>query len=253
MGVEDQKEEREVLESIFPEEITGTCHELQSTENYETHIPPDISDTSYRISVALDQPADFHDETAEPPVILLNVTYPETYPDVGPHLDITAPPNAPKHPLLDIAEDKAMLLDGLQPTIEESLGMAMVFTLVSMLKELAEQLMADRQRQHDEVREMAVRQKEEEENRKFYGTKVTKEKFLEWQANFKEELAEKARQQREEEEAEEKKKGGAKAAAKADEKKLTGKQLWERGLAGKEVEIDGEDLTEGVEELKVGA
>lgn len=146
-----------------------------------------------------------------------------------------------------------MLLDGLQPTIEESLGMAMVFTLVSTLKELAEQLMADRQRQQDEVRDMAVRQKEEEENRKFYGTKVTKEKFLEWQANFKEEMAEKARMQREEEEADEKKKGGVKGAGKTDEKKLTGRQLWERGLVGKEVDIDGEDLTEGIKDLKVGA
>lgn len=146
-----------------------------------------------------------------------------------------------------------MLLDGLTTTIEESLGMAMIFTIVSTLKELAEQLMADRQRQHDEVRDMAVRKAEEEANRKFYGTKVTKERFLEWHAKFKAEMEEKARIQREEEEAEEKKKGGAKAATKLDEKRMTGRQLWEKGLAGKEVDIDGEDLTEGVKELKVGA
>lgn len=215
--------------------------------------PLDISDTSYRISISLDQPADFHDESVEPAIILLSVTYPDTYPDVGPHLDITAPPSAPKHPLLDVAEDKTMLLDGLASTIEESLGMAMVFTVVSTLKELAEQLMADRQRQHDEVRDMAVRKAEEEANRKFYGTKVTKERFLEWHAKFKVEMEEKARIQREEEEAEDKKKGGAKPSNKAEEKRLSGKQLFQRGLAGKEVDIEGEDLTEGVKELKVGA
>lgn len=219
----------------------------------EPHTPPDISDTSYRISITLDQPVDFHDESVEPAVILLNVTYPETYPDVGPHLDITAPRNAPKHPLLDVAEDKTVLLEGLAPTIAESLGMAMVFTLVSMLRELAELLMADRQRQQDEVRDMAARKAEEEANRKFYGTKVTKERFLEWQAKFKKESEERARIQREEEEADDKKKGASKASAKADEKRMSGRQLWERGLAGKEVDIDGEDLTESVKELKVSA
>jgi hypothetical protein len=181
------------------------------------------------------------------------VAYPEAYPDVGPHLELSVPPGAPKHPLIDVAEDKTVLLEGLEPTIEESLGIAMVFTLVSTLKEQAEQLMADRQKQENEVHETAARKKEEEENRKFYGTKVTAEKFLEWQAKFKEEMAEKVRIQREEAEAEDKKKGGPKGPGKVDEKKLTGKQLWEQGLAGNEVEIEGEDLTEGVKELKVGA
>lgn len=131
--------------------------------------------------------------------------------------------------------------------------MAMIFTLVSALKEAAEQLMVDRQKQKNEVQEMAVRKAEEEENRKFFGTKVTKERFIEWQGKFKKEMEEKARLKREEEEAEEKKKGGAKAASRNDEKKMSGKELWEKGLAGKEVDVDGEDLAEGVKEIKVGA
>lgn len=47
MGREEQKEEREVLDSIFPDEIT------------------DVSDTEYRIEVKLDLPAG-DDEDAEP-------------------------------------------------------------------------------------------------------------------------------------------------------------------------------------------
>ncbi|RMZ79695.1 hypothetical protein DV738_g3214, partial [Chaetothyriales sp. CBS 135597] len=119
MGVDEQKEEREVLESIFPDEIT------------------DLSDTSYRLSISLDVPNEAGDDgdPTDPPVILLNVTYPESYPEVAPHLDISSPSNAPKHPFLDVASDKAALLDGLQPSIEESLGMAMIFTLVTTLKE----------------------------------------------------------------------------------------------------------------------
>lgn len=153
-----------------------------------------------------------------------------------------------------MADDKAGLLEALEPAIEESLGMAMVFTLVSTVKEAAEQLMSDRQRRQDEVTQQAARKAEEEENRKFYGTKVTGERFLEWQAKFKAEMEEKERLKREEEEAEEKKKGGARGvAARSDEKKMTGRELWEKGLAGKEVDLEGDDLLDGVKELKVGA
>ncbi|EXJ58847.1 hypothetical protein A1O7_06277 [Cladophialophora yegresii CBS 114405] len=231
MGIEEQKEEREVLDSIFPDEITDT------------------SDNAYRITITLDIPGDGHDEDAEPPVLWLNVAYPDAYPDVGPHLDISAPPNAPKHPQLDLGEDKAQLLDTLQPTIEDNLGMAMVFTLVTTLKEAAEVLISDRIRQADEAREILVREKEEEENRKFHGTLVNRERFLEWRERFRREMEEKERKAREEEEAEEKKKRGGKP----EEKRLTGKQLWERGLVGKgdEEDLDGEDAVAAVGKLKV--
>ena len=82
MGREEQVEEREVLDSIFPEEIT------------------DISETEYRISMALDVPT-LGDEDEEQPVIQLSVRYGEAYPDEAPTLDITAPPNAARHDLLE--------------------------------------------------------------------------------------------------------------------------------------------------------
>jgi len=232
MGIDEQKEEREVLDSIFPDEIQ------------------DISDTAYRISISLDLPSNA-EPLDEPFVILLNVSYPEAYPDVAPNLDVTIPHDAPRHPLLDVMADKPQLLDSLRSTIEESLGMAMVFTLVTTLKDSAETLMADRQRQEEEIRDVAVREKEQEENRKFEGEKVTREKFLEWREKFKKEMEEKDRLQREEEEAEMKGKRGIRV----EEKKLTGRQLWERGLIGKvdEAEAEAEDIVEGTEKLKVGA
>lgn len=231
MGVEDQREEREVLDSIFPDEIQ------------------DISDTAYRVSVTLDPPSGTELEDDEPLIILLNVSYPDSYPDVAPNLDITFPPNASRHPLLDIASDKAQLLDSLASTIEDSLGMAMVFTLVTTLKDSAETLMADRARQEQEIKDVAQRAKEEEENRKFHGEKVTREKFLEWREKFKKQMEEKERLKREEEDAELKGK-----RVKVDEKKLSGRQLWERGLVGK-VDDDGEidGIVDGTEKLKVEA
>ncbi|PWY76885.1 RWD domain protein [Aspergillus eucalypticola CBS 122712] len=234
MGREDQIEEREVLDSIFPEEIT------------------DLSDTSYRISIALDAPENDVEET-EQPVLLLQVTYPADYPDVAPELELSAPPNAPKHPRLDISEDRDRLLETLQPTIEENMGMAMVFTLVSALKESAEELMAERVHAVHAEKEMEAKKAEEEENRKFQGTAVNRETFLEWRDKFIKEMEEEEKRKREEKEAEEKKatkKGPAK-----EEKKLTGKQLWERGLAGgADFDEDEEDgIPAAVENMKIAA
>lgn len=141
----------------------------------------------------------------------------------------------------DFQEDKANLLESLQPTIEENMGMAMVFTLVSTVKDGAEMLIAERQQAEQAIKEVARAKAEEEENRKFHGTPVTRETFLEWSRKFKEELVEAERRRKEEQEAEDKKRRGAK-----DEVKLTGKQLWERGLVGKIEEDEGEDGLEGM-------
>lgn len=229
MGREEQKEEREVLDSIFPDEIQ------------------DISDTEYRITIVLDTPKEADDDS-QGPTIILNVKYPDSYPDEAPYLDITQPPNASKHEHLDIQEDKARLLEALQPTIEESVGMAMVFTLVSTLKDAAELLISERQNAVQALKDMEARKAEEEENRKFEGEKVTRESFLAWQEKFKKEMEEEAARRQAEQEAEDKRK-----KIKA-EVKLTGKQLWEQGLTGKtaEEDEDGEDaILDGMKQVKV--
>ncbi|EAS36285.1 RWD repeat protein [Coccidioides immitis RS] len=217
MGRADQEEERETLKSIFPDEIT------------------DISEHTYRISIVLD--VSHHGEDySDPPVLILQVTYPEDYPDVAPHLEISAPPNAPKYPHLDIQEDRDRLLESLQTTIEENLGMQMIFTLVDMLKEGAELLISERREAIQALKEFEAAKAEEEENRKFQGEAVTRESFLAWRENFQKEIEEEEKRKQEEREAEEKKKKGATK----EPKKLTGKQLWERGLAGK-ADYDEED------------
>ncbi|EMD00821.1 hypothetical protein BAUCODRAFT_61936 [Baudoinia panamericana UAMH 10762] len=229
MGRDEQQEEREVLDSIFPDEIQ------------------DISESEYRITITLDVRKDEEDE---PDIaIILNVRYPEAYPDEAPHLDITQPPNAPKYAHLDIQEDKARLLEALQPTVEENLGIAMIFTLVSTLKDSAELLVSERQAAIQAQKDILVAKAEEEENRKFEGEKVTRETFLAWREGFKKEMEEEKARRAAEMEAEERKKRGGKL----EEKKLTGRQLWEMGLAGKTVEEEeeGEDGLEGMQRLKV--
>ena len=181
--------------------------------------------------------------------ILLHVSYPDAYPEVAPELDVSSPPNASKYPLLDVAEDKSRLLDALQESIEESMGMAMIFTLVSTLKDAAELIISERQAAVQALEDVEKAKVEEEENRKFHGTAVTRESFLEWRERFRKEMAEEELRRKEEKEAEDKKKKAK------EEKKLSGRQLWERGMVGKveEEEVDGEDALQALSSLKVEA
>ncbi|KAF1930820.1 putative RWD domain protein [Didymella exigua CBS 183.55] len=231
MGVEDQQEEREVLESIFPEEIA------------------DVSETEFRISIALEiTRGDGDPKDLQAPTIILNVQYPPSYPDEAPRLDITQPPNAPKHPYLDIQDDKQRLLDSLSETIEENLGMAMIFTLVNVLKDSAELLISERQNAKQALADMEAAKAEEEENKKFQGEAVTRESFIRWREGFAKEMEEKRKREEEEREAEDKKKKVPK-----EERKLTGKELWQQGLAkGGDEDDDGIDV-QAMKDLKVAA
>lgn len=130
--------------------------------------------------------------------------------------------------------------------------MAMVFTLVSALKESAELLMSERVSAVQAEKEMEAAMAEEEENRKFQGTAVTRETFLEWSERFKKEMEEEEARKREEKEAEDKK---LKKPTAKEEKKLTGRQLWESGLAGRADydEDDEGDLPAAVGNVKIAA
>ncbi|PHH90986.1 hypothetical protein CDD83_2056 [Cordyceps sp. RAO-2017] len=237
MPREEQVEEREVLESIFPDEIT------------------DISETEFRISVTLDVPADESGEAeaeAEPPGFLLHVRYPDDYPDAAPHLDMLAAPNAAPRADFSVAEDRAQLLAGLEATVRENLGMAMVFTLVTALREAAEQLIQARHDAATAARDEALLAAERAENAKFHGTPVTPDSFLRWRRDFLREMDEAERREEEERAAE------LRRARVKDPVRLTGKQLWERGLAGRGDDDDADDddaavPTEGLERLQVEA
>jgi hypothetical protein len=176
--------------------------------------------------------------------MLLTVRYPEDYPDKAPVLEVSAPQNATPHTYLNLAEDKDELLQGLEATIEENLGMAMVFTLVSALKDAAEQLVVDRKKAAADAHEEAVLAAEREENKKFHGTPVTPETFIAWRALFLKEMEE-IRIKEEEERLAELKKARIKEPV-----KLTGRQLWERGLATGAVEEEGDDDGISVEDIR---
>jgi RWD domain len=268
MGREEQVEEREVLDSIFPDEIQGGSKSSSSQSyislnflspqylqlfSYQISLTQstDISETEYRISVLLDIINDDGDES-QPPTILLQVKYPEAYPEEPPILDLLPVPNAPVHPYFSVAGDKTTLLDDLKDTIEENMGMAMIFTLYSTLKDNAEQLVAERQAKARHEHEQKLLAAEREENKKFHGTPVTPETFKTWREGFRKEMEEQRVKEDDAEEAAEKKRNRGKDTV----IQLTGKQLWERGLVGKVDEDENEDdddstLVEGVERVNV--
>jgi hypothetical protein len=102
--------------------------------------------------------------------------------------------------------------------------MAMVFTLVSTLKESAELLMAERANAVQAAKEMEAAKAEEEENRKFQGTAVTPETFLEWREKFRKEMEEKEQREREEKEADEKRHWSKKRSLLASN---YGREVWQ--------------------------
>lgn len=212
---------------------------------------PDISETEYRISIAIDITPDDDEEEFEAPVMVLTVRYPEEYPDKAPNLELSPQPNSTPYKYLNIAEDKDQLLQGLDSVIEENLGMAMVFTLVSALKEAAEQLVEERKAAAAKAREEVLLAAEAEENKKFHGTPVNRETFIKWREEFMKEMEE-LRIKEEEERVAEMKKARIKEPV-----KLTGRQLWERGLAGRaDQDLEGEDdgvQIEDVQKLKIEA
>lgn len=182
-----------------------------------------------------------------PATLVLTVAYPESYPDVAPSLDITFPPNAPRMLQLSLPEDKPHLLSSIDETIIESMGQAMVFTLISALKESAELLIGERLNEVQAEKDKEAAKLEEVENAKFHGEAVTRESFLTWRARFREEM------EREEEERRRVEEEGKSKKLKIEEGKMSGRELWEKGLVGKVEEEDGEeDALKGVEGLKVG-
>lgn len=235
-----------MLDSIFPDEITGNFYmSVLAASAGALTLPPDISDTEYRIKITLDIP---DDEENEQPVIALTVRYPDDYPDKAPHLDLSAE-DENKHPLFNIADAKDDLLKSLEPVIEENLGMAMVFTLVTTVKEEAEQVAIKAREEEIKAHEEAALEAERKENEKFQGTAVTRESFLSWREGFLKEMEEQ-RQKEEEERLAEMKKAKIKEPA-----RMTGRQLWESGLAKGEEIDDGDDdaPAEDLAKLKVSA
>jgi hypothetical protein len=153
------------------------------------------------------------------------------------------------HPFLDVGADAPVLLAAATSAADENLGVAMGYAVVMAVKERAEALVAERAHAHRLAVEAEAERRDREDNARFRGEQVTRERFLAWREGFRAEMraADEEEKRRAEEEAQ-----GRKGAVRKEEGRLTGRQLWERGLVGVAGEEE-DDLGEGVEKLRIQA
>lgn len=216
-----------MLESIFPDELVRD------------------SDTRFHIRVALDTPC----ETKH--AVVLHVKYPETYPDVPPELSVEAEfddsgvakaadsedddsgQEGPR--LADLGEyirfesnDIQRLERQLRVEAEEQTGYPSVFALVTQLNEEAESHFAAKLALSQKEYEARLAAQEMEEQKKFHGTKVTKELWAAWREKLRKELRVDERK--------------AEAYAEMHGGRMTGREIFEKGLAGDDEmeELSGE-------------
>ncbi|XP_016378879.1 RWD domain-containing protein 1 [Sinocyclocheilus rhinocerous] len=169
---EEQRNELEAIESIYPDSFTVLSEEP----------------TSFTITVTSD--AGENEETVE---VTLKFTYVEKYPDEPPLWEIFSQENLEDSDTEDI-------LTLLKQQAEENLGMVMIFTLVTAVQEKLNETIDQIKNRREEEKLRKEREAEEAEKRAFQGTVVTIENFLSWKARFEQEMAElKKKRQKEEE------------------------------------------------------
>jgi len=250
--VEEQKQEIEILKTIYPEEL-----EI-------------ISDTEFTINLLLDV------DSQRKHAVKLHIRYPPNYPEVVPELWVVAGDTSDgdkeaeeiEKDIEDEEEDTDLkesqralnlnetieldkkdigeLSDKLDEEAKMNIGMPSVFTLASVLKDDAEQMFNKKLEVEAQKLEHTRATREKEEQKKFAGTKVTKENFKEWQTMFRKEMGiEERKRQRFEE---------------IHQGKMTGKEIFEKGLAGEEGgepqvardEVKGlESVSEGVQNISI--
>ncbi|RPD66033.1 RWD-domain-containing protein [Lentinus tigrinus ALCF2SS1-7] len=198
MSSEVLTEEFEVLESIYPDELTK------------------LSEREIRIDVEPDDPVDGVEELS----VALNVEYPDGYPDALPKFSLEVQRG-------NLDEDEIeQLLGEMEKVGEENLGMAMTFTLITYLRERLSVFMREKEeRIRKEEMEMERRTLEAEEA-KTRGTPVTVESFKAWKIKFDKEMA--VKRMREEEERLKGLSPKEREEYKRMHTRLSGRQLFER-------------------------
>lgn len=216
---EEQRNELEAIESIYPDSFTVLSDDP----------------TSFTITVTSD--AGENCETVE---ATFKFTYVEKYPDEPPLWEINSQENLEESDVEDIHTL-------LQQQAEENLGMVMIFTLVTAVQEKLNEIVDVMKNRREEEKLRKEQEAEEAEKVAFQGTVVTIENFLLWKAKFEQEVAELRRRKQKEEEQAGKPKLTGKQLFETDHNLDTSDiQFLEE--AGNNVEVD-ESLFQEIEDL----
>ncbi|KAJ1028595.1 hypothetical protein NDA16_001761 [Ustilago loliicola] len=249
-------EELEVLESIYIDEL-----EKVSSEELRIRIEPEEEVLPLLFSIGLEAgqaPTESVEDGSPSPIVLsLHIQYTPEYPDAPPNMfiQVLRDTKAVLGPAISDEDDNegqdaasvhrpavAELQSGLDEVAQESLGMAMVFTLASHLRESVTTLV---QRRVAEIEAAASAKREAEieaEAEKFRGTAVTPERFAEWRVQFLAEMAEK--EKKEEEAKMSKMSAKEREEYKKSKLKPSGKQLFEKGGTFEDDEAEDEGVHE---------
>ncbi|CAJ0968171.1 unnamed protein product [Ranitomeya imitator] len=125
--------------------------------------------------------------------VTLKFTYVESYPDEAPLYEIVSQEN-----LED--SDASAVLALLAEQAQENLGMVMIFTLVSAAQDKLNEIIDQIKNRREEEKIQKEKEVEEAEKKRFHGTPVTIENFLNWKAKFDVEMVEMRRKRQKEEE-----------------------------------------------------
>ncbi|XP_055849298.1 RWD domain-containing protein 1 [Episyrphus balteatus] len=182
---EDQSNEIEALDSIY-------CGDMEILETTPLH--------KFQIPIATEE---FSADEENGLSCNLVFTYTAKYPDEGPIVEIEDAFNF---------EDsyERLLLEHIQATIEEHLGMEMIFSLVSSAQEWLNERWDDHKKEQENETARKLYESEEAERKKFEGTRVTVETFMKWKMEFEESTGIAAKREK----------------ILSDGKKLTGKELF---------------------------
>ncbi|XP_014251888.1 RWD domain-containing protein 1 [Cimex lectularius] len=203
----EQESEIEALDSIYYGEM-----EIIATEPFHVFV----------ISIKSD---DYEEGTTTGIMCRLRFEYTAQYPEELPIIDIEDFDN--------IEEDETEeLLNFVVQQAKDNLGMAMVFTLVSSVQEWINLKCEIRAEQNKLEKERKKKEEEEEEQKKFEGTLVTVESFLQWKQAFEIEMGMFDKKEKDDK-----------------NKKLTGRELFMQDKSLNESDL--KFLEEGVEFVKV--
>lgn len=153
---EEQDSELEILRSIYPDELV------------------EDEDGTLRIQIRLET------ELTGECTATLGVEMTPTYPEALPRLFVEWDQDEGNEERLQEGDDDLLKVE-LQLVAEESLGMAMIFTLASSLKESAEGLLQERLLQKTSAAEREAEERSQaEEAKREVGIPVTEQSFTAW-------------------------------------------------------------------------
>lgn len=168
---EEQEQELEALEAIYPNEITVICKEAGDLRftillscNDENNSKPDEDD-----------------EGTNTFSVLIEFLLPENYPYEVPSILILESAKL-------MPADEEELLQLMNREAVQNQGSVMIFTLVSIASEWLVRRMEEDAQRKQEAEDRRKQEIEEAENKKFEGTRVTVESFMKWKLEFDAEM-----------------------------------------------------------------